>query len=104
MTMALTIQFVAATLSVILGAFLFGWAICKALSFEDRKEGVSKPMLTDILQALFDAKQAGDEKEIEQNYWALEQLGMDRMTADEVLRAGKKFFGRKECQTTSSPD
>ena len=62
-------------------------------------------MLTDILQALFDAKQAGDEKEIEQNYWALEQLGMDRMTADEVLRAGKKFFRRaQECQTTSSPD
>ena len=104
MAMVLVVQFVAAAFSVMLGAFLFAWAICKVLSFEDRKEGVSKPMLTDILQALFDAKQAGDEKEIEKNYWALEQLGMDRMTADEVLRAGKKFFGREECQTTSSPD
>ena len=96
MAMALVIQFVAAAFSVMLGAFLFAWAICKVLSFEDRKEGVSKPMLTDILQALFDAKQAGDEKEIEKNYWALEQLGMDRMTADEVLRAGASFFEKGE--------
>lgn len=96
MAMVLVTQFVAAAFSVMLGAFIFSWAICKVLSFEDRKEGVNKPMLTDILQALFDAKQAGDEKEIEKNYWALEQLGMDRMTADEVLRAGANFFGKGE--------
>ena len=96
MAMVLVTQFVAAAFSVMLGAFLFAWAICKVLSFDDRKEGVSKPMLTDILQALYDAKQAGNEKAIEQNYWALEQLGMDRMTANEILRSGEKFFGREK--------
>lgn len=55
-------------------------------------------MLTDILQALYDAKLAGDEKLIEQNYKALEYLGMDRITADEVLKAGHKFF-EKEVDT-----
>ena len=96
MAMVLVVQFIAAAFSVMLGAFLFAWAICKVLSFEDRKEGDSKRMLTDILQALFDAKQAGNEKAIEQNYWALEQLGMDRMTANEILRSGEKFFGREK--------
>ena len=96
MAMVLVVQFVFAAFSVMLGAFLFAWAIFKALSYEDRKRGAEDRMLTDILQALFDAKQAGDEKEIEKNYWALEQLGMDRMTADAVLSAGKKFFGREK--------
>lgn len=95
MTMTLIIQFVAAAFSVMLGAFLFAWAICKVLEFEDRKEGNKNSMLTDILQELYDAKQTGDDKEVERKYKLLERLGMDRMTADEVLKAGKKFFGRE---------
>ena len=95
MTMVLVVQFVAAAFSVMLGAFLFAWAICKVLSFEDRKEGVSKPMLTDILQELYDAIQRCDVEEIEQKYKMLEKLGMDRITVNEVLKAGEKFFGRE---------
>ncbi len=53
-------------------------------------------MLTDILQELYDAKQSGDDNEIERKYKMLEKLGMDRMTTNEVLKAGEKYFGRKE--------
>ena len=52
-------------------------------------------MLTDILQELFNAREAGNEQEAEKCYRALEHYGMDRMTANEVLKAGKKFFGRE---------
>lgn len=52
-------------------------------------------MLTDILQELFNAREAGNEQEAEKYYRALEHYGMDRMTADEVLKAGRKFFGRE---------
>ena len=95
MAMVLIVQFIAAAFSVMLGAFLFAWAICKVLNFEERREGDSKRMLTDILQELYDAIQRCDVEEIEQKYKMLEKLGMDRMTANEVLRAGEKFFGRE---------
>ena len=95
MTMTLIIQFVAAAFSVMLGAFILAWAVCKVLEFEDGKEGNKNSMLTDILQELYDAKQTGDDKEVERKYKLLERLGMDRMTADEILKAGKKFFGRE---------
>ena len=52
-------------------------------------------MLIDILQELFNAREAGNEQEAEKYYRALEHYGMDRMTADEVLKAGRKFFGRE---------
>ena len=95
MAMALVIQFIAAAFSVMLGAFLFTWAICKTLEYEDRKKGESKPMLTDILQKLYDAIQRCDVEEIERKYKMLEKLGMDRMTTNEVLKAGEKYFGRE---------
>lgn len=95
MTMTLLIQFIAAAFSVMLGAFLFAWAIFKVLDYEDDEGGIDNRMLTDILQELYDAKQSGDDNEIERKYKLLERLGMDRMTADEVLKAGKKYFGRE---------
>lgn len=52
-------------------------------------------MLIDILQELFNAREAGNDQEAEKYYRALEHYGMDKMTADEVLKAGKKFFGRE---------
>ena len=96
MAMVLIVQFVAAAFSVMLGAFLFAWAIFKVLDYEDRKGGSNNSMLTDILQELYDAKQSGDDSEIERKYKLLERLGMDRMTADEVLKAGEKYFGREK--------
>lgn len=95
MTTTLIIQFIAAAFSVILGAFLCAWAIFKMLDDEDDEGGIDNSMLTDILQELYNAKQSGDDNEIERKYKLLERLGMDRMTADEVLKAGKKYFGRE---------
>lgn len=95
MTMTLIIQFVAAAFSVMLGAFILAWAVCKVLEFEDRKEGNKNSMLTDILQELYDAIQSCDVEEIERKYKMLEKLGMDRITVNEVLKAGEKYFGRE---------
>ena len=96
MATALIIQFVVAAFSVMLGAFLLAWAVCKVLEFEDRKEGNKNNMLTDILQDLYDAIQRLDAEEIERKYKMLEKLGMDRTTANEVLKAGERYFGREE--------
>lgn len=96
MAMVLIIQFVAAAFSVMLGAFILAWAVCKVLEFEDGKEGNKNSMLTDILQDLYDAIQRCDVEEIEQKYKMLEKLGMDRITANEVLKAGERYFGREE--------
>lgn len=96
MAMVLIIQFVAAAFSVMLGAFILAWAVCKVLEFEDRKEGNKNSMLTDILQDLYDAIQRLDAEEIERKYKMLEKLGMDRITANEVLKAGERYFGREE--------
>lgn len=96
MATALIIQFVVAAFSVMLGAFLLAWAVCKVLEFEDRKEGNKNSMLTDILQDLYDAIQRLDTEEIERKYKMLEKLGMDRITANEVLKAGERYFGREE--------
>lgn len=95
MAMVLIVQFVAAAFSVMLGAFILAWAVCKVLEFEDRKEGNKNSMLTDILQDLYDAIQRYDVEEIEQKYKMLEKLGMDRITVNEVLKAGEKYFGRE---------
>lgn len=95
MAMVLIVQFVAAAFSVMLGAFLFAWAIFKVLDYEDRKGGSNNSMLTDILQELYDAIQRCDVEEIEQKYKMLEKLGMDRITANEVLKAGERYFGRE---------
>ena len=81
---------------MMLGAFLFAWAIFKVLDYEDRKGGHDNSMLTDILQELYDSIQRCDVEEIERKYKMLEKLGMDRMTANEVLRSGEKFFGREK--------
>lgn len=53
-------------------------------------------MLTDLLQMLFDALESGNVKDAETYYKSLEYYGMDRMTADEVLKAGRKFFVREK--------
>lgn len=51
-------------------------------------------MLTDILQALFNATVINDEEAMEQQYIALEYYGMSRETADEVIVAGRQYFAQ----------
>ena len=81
---------------VFTGAIIFSVIIWKILDKLNRKELMEdKCMLIDILQELYDAKQSGDDNEIERKYKMLEKLGMDRMTTNEVLKAGEKYFGRE---------
>ena len=62
-------------------------------------------MLIDILQDLFDAIVEKNEERIEIDYTALESYGLERETADEILAAGRKFFGKKyETQEESNGD
>ena len=80
---------------VFTGTIIFLVIIWKVLDKLNRKELMEdKCMLIDILQELYDAIRDCDERNEERCYSALESLGMERATANEVLKAGVKFFSR----------
>ena len=53
-------------------------------------------MMIEILQELWNAIRDGNEEQIDISLKALEYYGLSRETAQEMLEAGKKYFGRDD--------
>ena len=53
-------------------------------------------MLIEILQELWNAIRDGNEEQIDISLKALEYYGLSRETAQEMLEAGKNYFGRDD--------
>lgn len=53
-------------------------------------------MMIEILQELWNAIRDGNEEQIDISLKALEYYGLSRETAQEMLEAGKNYFGRND--------
>ena len=53
-------------------------------------------MMIEILQELWDAIREHDQEKMDISFKALEHYGLSRETAQEMLEAGKAYFGRND--------
>ena len=61
-------------------------------------------MIIEILQELWNAIRDGNEEQIDISLKALEYYGLSRETAQEMLEAGKKYFGRDDPVKEKEPE
>ena len=60
--------------------------------------------MIEILQELWNAIRDGNEEQIDISLKALEYYGLSRETAQEMLEAGKKYFGRDDPVKEKEPE